>query len=365
MRAALSLGQRCLGMTAPNPAVGCVIVADDEAGGRIVGRGWTQASGRPHAEAVALAQAGAIANGATAYVTLEPCSHQGVTGPCCDLLIAAGIARVVTALEDPDIRVSGRGHEKLEDAGIEVITGVLESRAKSHHRGFLSRIVRGRPHVTLKLATSMDGKIAAGDNNQPNRITGARARAQGHLLRARSDAILVGIGTVLADDPVLTCRLPGLEDRSPVRVVVDMRLDIPPDAALVQTARDVPLWILSGVPAGDRKHDGLSSLGVKILTTPATTAGRGDLDAALAVLGDEGINSLMVEGGAKIAGALVKAGLVDRFMHFRSPDVIGAGGLEALGDVALECLTAPQYFELCDEFELGRDVLLTYEGARA
>ena len=194
MRAALSLGHRGLGTTAPNPAVGCIIVRDDEMGGRIVGRGWTQAGGRPHAEAVALAQAGAEAKGATAYVTLEPCSHQGVTGPCSDRLIEAGVVRVVTALQDPDVRVSGRGHEKLKVAGIEVSVGVLGDDAKKHHRGFLSRICRGRPHVTLKLATSRDGKIAALDNNRPNQITGAQARARGHLLRARSDAILVGIG---------------------------------------------------------------------------------------------------------------------------------------------------------------------------
>ncbi len=364
MRAALTLGKRGMGTTAPNPAVGCIIVRHEPTGDRIVGRGWTQSGGRPHAEAVALAQAGRNADGATAYVTLEPCSHQGVTGPCCDKLIEAGVARVVSALEDPDDRVSGGGHDKLRAAGVEIVTGVLEDDARRHHAGFLSRVVRGRPHVTLKLATSIDGKIAQPEGNRPNQITGIQARQRGHLVRARSDAILVGIGTVLTDDPVLTCRLPGLEGRSPVRVVLDMRLEIPLDSELVRTARVVPLWILTFQQSDSHKVDKLSDLGVRILETVPSLNGRADMPTALDVLGREGINNLMVEGGAKVASGLVEAGLVDTLLHFRSPDLIGPDGLCALGDVGLEQVIASGDFVLRDQFELGRDLLLTYEGAR-
>src|SRR5918994_6733853 len=224
MAAALALSRRGLVNTWPNPAVGCVIVRE----GRVVGRGWTQPGGRPHAETEALARAGDQARGATAYVTLEPCSHWGRTPPCCDALIAAGVARVVVATGDPDPRVDGRGMRRLREAGIAVDQGLLEAEARAVIAGFVRRITRGLPLVTLKLATTLDGRIATA-SGESRWITGAAARRAAHALRARHDAVLVGSGTVLADDPDLTCRLPGMERGVPIaRVVADARLRTPP-----------------------------------------------------------------------------------------------------------------------------------------
>src|SRR5579872_6272521 len=247
MRASLGLARRGLGNTWPNPAVGCVLVRE----GRVVGRGWTQAGGRPHAEAEALARAGRAARGATAYVTLEPCSHHGKTPPCAEALIAAGIARVVAAIEDPDPRVSGRGIARLKEAGITVETGPCADEAVELNAGFLCRVKHGRPLVTLKLATSLDGRIATA-SGESRWITGAAARERAHLLRATQDAVLVGTGTALADDPQLTCRLPGLEDRSPVRVVIDRNLRLPATLRLFSEARPVPTWLVT--PPGSNRE---------------------------------------------------------------------------------------------------------------
>src|SRR3546814_156950 len=239
MDMALDLARRGLGRVWPNPAVGCILVRDR----RIVGRGWTQPGGRPHAETVALAQSGAAAQGATAYLTLEPCSHHGKTPPCADALVAAGIARAVVAVGDPDPRVNGNGLARLRKAGVTVELGLRSDEAAELNAGFFTRTLVGRPLVTLKLATTLDGRIAIHDG-QSRWITGETARAWAHGLRARSDAIMVGSGTVLADDPQLTCRLPGLEDRSPVRIVVDSRLRIPLTARLFSTAREIPTWLV-------------------------------------------------------------------------------------------------------------------------
>src|ERR1700688_555133 len=235
MALALSLGRRGLGRTWPNPAVGAVIVKD----GVMIGRGWTQPGGRPHAEVEALRRAGPAARGATMYVTLEPCSHHGKTPPCADAIIAAGIARVVSALEDPNPEVAGAGHAQLRAPGIAVEVGLGAAEARRAHAGHIRRMRDGRPHVTLKLAVSADGKAGAA-GRRPAAITGEAVRARVHRMRAMNDAILIGIGTALADDPALTCRLPGMERFSPVRVVLDAQLRLPLAGALAKSARAAP-----------------------------------------------------------------------------------------------------------------------------
>ena len=244
MDLALSLGRRGLGRTWPNPAVGAVIVKD----GVIVGRGWTQPGGRPHAEVEALRRAGEAARGATLYVTLEPCSHHGKTPPCADAVIAAGITRVVSALEDPNPEVAGEGHGRLRAAGIAVEVGVGAEEARRDHAGHIRRMRQGRPQVMLKLAISADGKAGVA-GRKPVAITGESVRERVHLLRAHSDAIMVGIGTVLADDPMLTCRLPGMAEDSPVRIVADSMLRLPVNSRLVRSAYETPVWALTGLAA--------------------------------------------------------------------------------------------------------------------
>jgi diaminohydroxyphosphoribosylaminopyrimidine deaminase/5-amino-6-(5-phosphoribosylamino)uracil reductase len=324
MDQALRLGRRALGTTAENPNVGCVIVKD----GRLVGVGWTQAGGRPHAETEALAMAGGKARGATAYVTLEPCAHHGRTGPCADALVQAGIARVVTAIEDPDPRVSGGGHAILQRAGIACETGLMAEDAGRDLAGFLTRIIRKRPQVILKLALSADHKIASGVGRR-TAISGPEAKARVHLLRAQCDAILVGMGTVLADDPELTCRLPGLEMRSPVPFVMSRTGSLPPASHLARR-------------------------GVEVL--------RGSVPEVLAELGRRGINRLMVEGGARVARSFLVAGLVDQFRLIRAEGTIGPQGVDALAGLTLE--EALQPFALLSQEKLGSDLLTVYEARR-
>src|SRR6202795_3457735 len=266
MQLALTLGRRGQGRTWPNPAVGAVVVKD----GVIVGRGWTQPGGRPHAEPEALKLAGEAARVATLYATLEPCSHFGKSPPCADAIIAAGVARVVSAIEDPNPEVAGQGHARLRAAGVAVDIGIGAAEAARDHAGHFRRVRDRRPHVILKLAVSSDDKIAAA-GREPVAISGEAARSRVHLLRAQCDAILVGIGTVLADDPLLTCRLPGMEARSPVRVVLDRALRISGTSRLVHSARETPLWVmtssLSEVPAAPK----LGAAGAQIIRV-ATTA---------------------------------------------------------------------------------------------
>jgi diaminohydroxyphosphoribosylaminopyrimidine deaminase/5-amino-6-(5-phosphoribosylamino)uracil reductase len=358
MRAALALGRRGMGTTAPNPAVGCVVVQGRGEDARVVGRGWTARGGRPHAETVALARVGAAARGATAYVSLEPCSHHGGTPPCVDALVEAGVARVVTSIDDPDPRVAGRGHQRLREAGIAVTTGVLAEEARKAHAGFLSRITRGRPHVILKLAISSDGKIAAAGQPAPNLITGPQARARGHLIRARADAIMVGMGTVRADDPELTCRLPGLEDRSPIRVVLGTGDRLPAGCRLLETLAASPVWLFTTAAGEGAAAD------VRVEGLPAGPSGGVDLVATLGRLAALGVNTLMVEGGARLAGALVEADLVDEAMLFMAPKPIGTGGLDALGHRPLGDITDTPRFRACGEMALGHDRLIAYERAR-
>ncbi|WP_448951804.1 bifunctional diaminohydroxyphosphoribosylaminopyrimidine deaminase/5-amino-6-(5-phosphoribosylamino)uracil reductase RibD [Labrys neptuniae] len=329
MRAALALGRRGLGNTWPNPAVGCVIVRRVGGDDIVVGRGWTQPGGRPHAETQALAEAGALAKGATAYVTLEPCSHYGRTGPCADALARAGIARVVGAVRDPDPRVGGRGFDMLRRYGLAVSEGVLADEAFQAHVGHITRVTFGRPGVTAKIAVSSDGKLA-GPGGRPVRITGEEASAHVHLMRAQADAIAVGIGTVLADDPMLTVRLPGMAAQSPVRIVFDSRLRLPLASRLVQTAREVPVWVLARADAPIEPEADLVKAGVEVMrigcaALPTGEASSLDLGEALRLLGTRGLTRLLVEAGPRLAAGLIEADLVEEFVQFTSPEPIGEG----------------------------------------
>jgi diaminohydroxyphosphoribosylaminopyrimidine deaminase/5-amino-6-(5-phosphoribosylamino)uracil reductase len=331
--------------------------------GVIVGRGWTQSGGRPHAEPEALKRAGEAARGATLYVTLEPCSHVGKSPPCVDAVIAAGIARVVSAIEDPNPEVAGGGHAKLRAAGIVVDVGLHAAEAAHDHAGHFRRIRDHRPHVILKLAVSADDKIGAA-GHKPVAITGEAARTRVHLLRAQCDAILVGIGTVLADDPVLTCRLPGMEARSPVRVVLDRSLRIPGGSRLVQSARETPLWVmtsdLSEAPAAVK----LGAAGAQVIRVAAnSTPSRLDLAAVLHGLSKKGISRLMVEGGARVASSFVSAGMVDEVWLLRGPQAVGADGVPALDALPLSALTGSPTFKLRASESLGKDTLHIYERA--
>lgn len=357
MQLALTLGRRGQGRTWPNPAVGAVIVRD----GVIVGRGWTQPGGRPHAEVEALRRAGAAARGATIYVTLEPCSHFGKSSPCADAVIAAGIARVVTAIEDPNPLVAGQGHARLRAAGIAVDLGLCATEAAHDHAGHFRRVRDKRPHVILKLAVSSDDRIGE-TGGRPVAITGEAARARVHLLRAQCDAILVGIGTVLADDPLLTCRLPGLEAQSPVRVVLDRALRISGDSKLVHSAREHPLWVmtsdLSEAPAAMK----LGAAGAQVLRVSTTSAPPGlDLAAVLHALADKDITRLMVEGGSRVASSFVASGLVDEIWLFRGPEAIGDGGVAALDALPLSDITQSPGFKVRASETLGKDTLTIYE----
>jgi diaminohydroxyphosphoribosylaminopyrimidine deaminase / 5-amino-6-(5-phosphoribosylamino)uracil reductase len=333
MALALSLGRRGLGRTWPNPAVGAVIVKD----GVIVGRGWTQPGGRPHAEVEALRRAGEAARGATLYVTLEPCSHHGKSPPCADAVIAAGIARVVSALEDPNPEVAGQGHARLHAAGIAVEVGIGAEEARRDHAGHIRRMRDGRPQVMLKLAISADGKAGAA-GRKPVAITGEAVRERVHLLRAHSDAIMVGIGTVLADDPMLTCRLPGMAEESPVRIVADSMLRLPVNSRLVRSAYETPVWALTGLAAPQDCEFILLPLGVEVLRSPQSS-GRLDLKDGLEFLAAKGITRLMVEGGPALAAAFIAADLVDEAVLFHSPKIVGSDGIDALATDAMEALT--------------------------
>jgi len=357
MKLALALGRRGLGRTWPNPAVGAVVVKD----GVIVGRGWTQPGGRPHAETEALKRAGKEAKGATMYVTLEPCSHQGKTPPCADAIIRAGVARVVSALEDVNPQVAGQGYAKLRERGIVVDTGLGGEEAAHDHAGHSRRMRDGRPHVLLKLAASSDGKAGL-PGRKPVAITGEAARHRVHQMRAEADAILVGIGTVLADDPHLTCRLPGMFERSPVRVVLDARLRIPLSTAITGTARDVPVWVFGATGASPIAEDILKAKGVEVFRVDATD-GRLDLHQVVKVLAERGITRLMVEGGPIVAASFLAADLVDEAALFRSPNEIGLTGINVLEGVPLSALTqSPQLTRVATE-AIGDDTLTRYERA--
>ncbi len=349
MGAALALARRALGRAWPNPAVGCVLVKE----GVLVAQGWTQPGGRPHAETEALRVAGASAAGATAYVTLEPCAHHGQTPPCTDALIAAGVVRVVTATDDPDPRVAGRGHVQLRDAGVDVCEGVMRAEADFINEGFFRRIREARPLIALKLAQSLDGRIATA-TGESRWVTGAEARARGHLLRAEHDAILVGIGTALADDPALTCRLDGMLERSPVRVVLDTEARLPPSSALVRTAGELSTWLIHGEGAATSALEGA---GVEAIGVARGSDGRLDLTAALKVLAARGITRVLVEGGAEVAASLAALRLVDRLQLFTGGRVIGGDGWASFSAFGLEALAQAPGFRHIHDLACGPDRL--------
>lgn len=358
MELALSLGRRGLGRTAPNPAVGAVVVRHDGIGGAtIVGRGWTQPGGRPHAEVEALRQAGEAARGATLYVTLEPCSHIGRGPPCADAAMAAGIRRVVSAMEDPNPAVSGSGHARLRAAGIAVDVGVAAAAAREAHAGHILRMQEHRPLVILKMAVSVDGKVAL-PGCRPVAISGEEARAHVHLMRAQSDVILIGIGTAQADDPLLTCRLPGMADRSPIRVVIDTRLELPLSGRLAQTAREAPVWLITTGGFDERKAHALRARGVEILSVDA--GARPDIRCSLRLLSERGITRLLVEGGPRISAAFLRAGLVDEVVLLRGPAEIGLDGIDAFDHLPLEAVTASAEFALKNVEQIGHDTIETF-----
>ncbi len=350
MALALSLGRRGQGRCWPNPSVGCVIVRD----GRIVGRGWTQPGGRPHAEAEALVQAGSAAKGATAYVSLEPCAHHGRTPPCAQALIDAGVSRVVSALEDSDPRVAGQGFEMLREAGIEVTNGVLADQAARDHAGFFLKTEQSRPFVTLKLASSFDGRIAT-ETGHSQWITGPESRRAVHAMRARHDAVMVGAGTARADDPSLTVRDLGVEHQ-PVRIVVSRHLDLPLLGQLARTASEVPVWLCHGPSPDAERVRAWEGLGATLI--PCALQDH-QIDAAdlLQQLGQAGLTRVFCEGGAALASSLLQADLVDELVGFTAGLAIGAEGLSAIGALGLETLTDAPRFDLIEVQSIGGDIL--------
>ncbi|RVW00002.1 bifunctional diaminohydroxyphosphoribosylaminopyrimidine deaminase/5-amino-6-(5-phosphoribosylamino)uracil reductase RibD [Mesobaculum littorinae] len=355
MALALSLGRRGMGRVWPNPAVGCVLVR----GGRVVGRGWTQPGGRPHGEVMALAQAGDAARGATAYVTLEPCAHHGKTPPCAEALVAAGVARVVSALEDPDPRVAGRGHAILRAAGIAVDTGVLAREAARDHAGFLSRLSRGRPVVTLKLAASFDGRIATA-TGESRWITGPAARRLVHAERLGHDAVLVGAGTARTDDPLLTVRDFGAVQQ-PVRIVASRHVCLPCAGRLWDSAAELPLWLVHGAKdAPGETALAWQAQGARLI--PAAGSGRQiDVAAMLQALGEAGLTRVFCEGGGTLAASLLQAGLVDRLLGFTAGLSLGAEGRPSVGALGLDALSEATRFRLVDLREVGGDAMHVWE----
>ncbi len=362
MRAALRLARRVLGATWPNPSVGCVIGRE----GRVLGRGHTARGGRPHAEQVALAQVRAVwgaeaLRGATAWVTLEPCAHHGQTPPCAGALVASGVARVVSTVEDPDPRVAGRGFAILREAGVTVETGVLAAEARDMAAGFLSRLERGRPWVTLKLAAALDGRIAMA-SGESRWMTGAEARARVHLMRAEADAVMVGAGTARADDPALDVRLPGLEGRLPVRVVVDGGLSLPLTARLVRSALAQPLWLLHRGAADPVRRMALAEAGAATLEI-ADRAGEIDLADALSALAGRGLTRVLCEGGGRLAAGLLRAGLVDEIALFSAGVALGGDGVPAVAGLGLTELAHAPRFGLFSVERVGGDTLSRWRPA--
>lgn len=360
MTLALTLAARGLGRVWPNPAVGCVILRD----GRIVGRGWTQPGGRPHAETEALRRAGAAARDATAVVSFEPCSHHGETPPCADALIAAGIRHAVVATEDPDPRVQGRGIAQLRAAGVRVTTAISEGAARALNRGFILKVTQGRPLFTLKLATSLDGRIAAagGDSRW---ITGPEARQMAHRLRAGHDAVLIGAATALSDDPELTCRLPGMAAWQPVRIVLDGRLRLPLQARLLQTARCHPTWIVTAEDADRERLRAVRHAGAEVIVLPRQDDA-GCAPAAIAkALAERGLTRVLIEGGGQVAGSFVRDGLVDDIAWFRAPTLLGGDAVAALAPLSVHAVAEAPRFARRRFTSVGGDLFEAYETSTA
>jgi len=359
MGMALNLARRSLGSVWPNPAVGCVLVKDRH----VVGRGWTAKGGRPHAETLAIEAAGTSAEGATAYVSLEPCDHHGETPPCSEALIEAGIARAVVALEDPDERVSGKGNQRLRDAGIEVEVGLRADEAADLNAGFLMRVTAGRPTFTLKLATTLDGQIATG-KGESRWITGPQARGIGHLLRAEHDAILVGSQTAVADDPELTCRLPGMMERSPVRIVLDGGLRLPLDSKLVSSAKQTPLWIVTVPGHRDDRIAQFTDAGAEVIVAPTVAGERADLIWLGRHFAERGLTRVLIEGGGTVSALFMERDLVDSLVWFRAPRILGGDGLAAVASLNITDLASSPLFAIVDSRQVGDDRVETYRRVR-
>ncbi|MGE0340534.1 MAG: bifunctional diaminohydroxyphosphoribosylaminopyrimidine deaminase/5-amino-6-(5-phosphoribosylamino)uracil reductase RibD [Xanthobacteraceae bacterium] len=358
MAAALNYGRRHMGMAAPNPSVGAIIV---RTGGEpvILARGVTAKGGRPHAETEALKIAGEAAKGSTVYVTLEPCAHQSKTPPCASALVRAEVGRVVIAIEDPNPLVSGNGIRMLRDAGIETIVGVGAAQAKIDHAGHFRLVRDGRPHIMLKIAVSADGKTGLA-GRKPARISGPVSTAEAHILRATCDAIMVGSGTVLADNPQLDCRLPGMEDRSPIRVVLDGSLQIPLDSRLVQTAHERKLIVIAGENAPADNENALVQRGVEVVRVSCRRDRHRKMIVAEAMqeLGKRGITRLLVEGGPILSASLLQSDLVDEAVVVQAPVTLGAGAIDALEGMPLDALLASPRLAIIEERALGEDHMI-------
>ncbi len=359
MRSALALARRGLGTTWPNPSVGCVITKDD----RVLGRAVTASGGRPHAESLALEMAGPAARGATVYVTLEPCCHWGRTPPCTDALIAAGVARVVVAIRDPDKRVDSQGIARLRAAGITVEEGVLQAEAQAVLAGFTHRILAGRPLVTLKLASTLDGRIAT-RSGESQWITATPARRMTHALRGRHDAVMVGVGTVLADDPDLTCRIPGFRERPMVRVIADSHLRTSLTARIAVTAAKTPTWFLHRKGTDATRQTAFTELGATLIPLAGDGVGV-DLTAGLQALGAAGLTRLLVEGGGQLAAALLRADLVDEMAWFHAPAIMGGDGWPAVQAFGVAQLAAMPRFTRLRSTPLGDDMLTEFTHTRS
>jgi diaminohydroxyphosphoribosylaminopyrimidine deaminase/5-amino-6-(5-phosphoribosylamino)uracil reductase len=363
MQAALGLAQRSLGQVAPNPAVGCILVRPD-LGDRVVGRGWTQRGGRPHAETEALRRAGELAKGATAYVTLEPCSHTGKTAPCAEALIEAKVKRVVIAMQDPDPRVSGQGISKLKEAGLEVKTKVLESDSKLLNIGFINKIQLNRPYFLWKTSTSLDGKIATKIGHS-KWITEPDSRQVGHLLRAKSDAIIIGIGTALIDDPELTCRLPGCKEISPIRIIVDSQLRLPLTHKLVISAHLFETWIFTSKTPHLEKINALQNAGINIFKCDEDADGHLNIKKLSQKLAEKGLTRILIEGGAELSSSFLIHDLVDQIFWFRAPKIIGNDGLPAAKCLNILTIDDTSAFTQQGTYDIGPDRLEIYYRNRA
>ncbi len=357
MQQAIALGAQGLGMTSPNPSVGALVVRD----GQIIGRGVTHKGGRPHAETEALRDAGPAAKGATLYVSLEPCSHHGLTPPCAEAIVAAGIARVVSALDDPDARVAGRGHQCLRDAGIALTTGICAQQARHINLGHILRITQSRPMVTLKLAETLDGYAAGDQHDARLMITSAASNDYVQMLRAQHDAIMIGIGTALADDPLLTVRAKGFEDRKPLRVVLDTHLRLPLKSRLAVTARNNPTLVIAGASASKENQKQLEACGLSIAHCGINDAGKLDLLQALKLLGERGHTRVFSEGGPQIAAHLIAQNLADETLMFTSTKPLGRAGLAALDAHSRQILQDPSRYTLRQTSQIGSDQLKIFE----
>ena len=355
MQKALRLAVRGIGRVSPNPPVGCVIVKEN----KVIGRGWTQPGGRPHAEVMALQQAGQKSEGATAYCTLEPCSHFGKTPPCCDALIEAGISKVVVATQDPDLRVDGRGIKRLRAAGVSVVENVCKEEALNIMQGFFNVCEFSRPYVTLKFGMSIDSRLAA-VNGESKWITSDEARRSVHLLRAKNDAILTGIGTLLYDDPKLDCRLPGLEQHSPSRILVDSKLRIPITSHFALTAKDHHSFIFTTEKSDAAKKDILTDMGIKILQVQCSVDGHVSMSRCLELIAEEGMTTVLVEAGGYLASGLLKSDLVDKLVLYRAPVIIGGDGIAAWHPLGVEQLYMSKRFAIQNIERIGSDIKETY-----